>query len=165
RYLHGWDLARKQTWTVGITLDATKKPYQVVKLERFQRRDWPAVYESIRQRQREYGGETIIDSSGVGDVVLAHLSDIKAQGVVFTTQSKAELLTNLQSHFESGLIGVPVIEDYSESEVWSITDELREATWEHNSHCDAVMALALALWPLRPRGDLKESLRPRVGQF
>lgn len=165
RYLHGWDLARKQTWTVGITIDAARKPYQVVKLERFQRRDWPLVYETIRQRQREYGGETVIDSSGVGDVVLAHLSDIKAQGVVFTPQSKAELLTNLQSHFESGQIGVPVVEDYSESEVWSLTDELREATWEQNSHCDAVMALALALWPLRPRSDLKESPRPRVGQF
>ena len=164
RYLHGWDLARKQTWTVGITIDASRKPYQVVKLERFQRRDWPAVYETIRQRQREYGGQTIIDSSGVGDVVLAHLGDIKATGVVFTAQSKAEMLTNLQSVFESGQIGVPVIEEYSTGDSWALTDELREATWEHNNHCDAVMALALALWPLRPQGDRRDTPRPRVGR-
>jgi hypothetical protein len=39
-YVHGWDLARKQTFTVGVVLDISVKPYQVVHVERYQR-DWP----------------------------------------------------------------------------------------------------------------------------
>lgn len=150
RYIHGWDLARKQTHTVGVTVDVTAKPHQLVKLERFQHRDWPAVYESIRRRQREYGGDTIIDATGLGDVAISYLDDIKPQGFVFTTRSKGELLTNMQSIFESNGIGIPHVEIASGSEHWSLIDELREVSWESNNHCDAVLALALALWVVRP---------------
>jgi hypothetical protein len=165
RYIHGWDLARKRTWTVGITLDVTSKPHQLVKLERFQRRSWPAVCEAIRSRQRQYGGQTVIDSSGVGDVVLAQVDDIKPQGVVFSTQTKLELLTNLQSHFESGLIGLPPIELQDGNDCWRLVDEIREAEWDHNDHCDAVMALALALWPVRARVGYVGNPPPRVGEL
>ncbi len=147
RYVTGWDLARKLTHTVGATLDVTTKPYQLVKIERFQKRDWPCVYEAIRQRKREYGGDTIIDSTGLGDVVISELVDIAPIGFVFTTRSKAELLTHLQSKFEAGHIAVPFCETGAgESGYWSLIDELREVNWVQNEHCDAVMAIALALW-------------------
>ncbi|MCK4856957.1 MAG: hypothetical protein KAT58_03215 [candidate division Zixibacteria bacterium] len=162
RYLHGWDLARKQTYTVGITLDVARKPYQLVRLERFQRRDWPAVYETIRKRQHEYGGETVIDSTGIGDVVVSHVDDIKPHGFIFTAQSKAELLTNLQSEFEAGNLGIPQVEQNTGEEYWSLSEELREVSWEQNNHCDAVMALALALWPLRPQAITKATPQFRI---
>ena len=146
RYIHGWDLARKQTFTVGVTLDVTQLPYQVVKLERFNNRDWSYVYAAIRQRHREYGGDTIIDATGLGDVILGELQDIKAFGFVFTPKSKAELLTNLQAQFETGKIGLPQIDMEIGSDYWSFTEELRELNWDDNNTADAAMALALALW-------------------
>ncbi len=147
RYIHGWDLARKQTYTVGITLDVTTRPHQVVKLERFHRRDWPNVFETIRQRQREFGGDTIIDATGAGDVVLQELQDIKAIGFIFSPKSKPELLTNLQSQFESSNVAIPSIElTTANNDYWSFTEELRELSWEENTTADACMALALALW-------------------
>ena len=147
RYVTGWDLARKRTHTVGITLDVTARPYQLVKIDRFQKRDWPDVYAAIRQRKREYGGDTMIDSTGLGDVVISELRDIAPLGFVFTTRSKADLLTNFQSEFEAGNIAVPEFEmGIGSNDHWSLIDELHEVNWEKNENCDAVMALALALW-------------------
>lgn len=165
RYVHGWDLARKLTFTVGVTLDVTAKPYQLVKLERFQRRDWPTVFEVIRKRARDYGGETIIDSTGLGDVVLAELGDIKPIGFIFTGSSKPELLTNLQSQFESGNIAVPYIETgVGTDQHWSFVDELREFGWQTNPNADAAMALALALWMMRPTSTQTETPGFRLGE-
>jgi hypothetical protein len=166
RYIHGWDLARKKTHTVGITLDVTSRPYQLVKIERFQKRDWPVVYATIRQRHHEYGGETVIDSTGLGDVIWQELKDIKAIGFIFSPKSKAELLTNLQAQFESGNIGVPLVETATESgDYWSLTEELRELNWTENTTADAAMALALALWQARLIGHKAATPDFRLGDI
>lgn len=165
RYVTGWDLARKQTHTVGITLDITKLPYQVVKLERFQNRDWPFVYAAIRQRKREYGGDTIIDSTGLGDVVISELKDIAPLGFIFTAKSKAELLTSLQSEMEAGHIGIPYIETgVGGTDYWNFIDELRELNWGDNTKCDAVMALALAVWTAKLAIAKTPSVGFRIGE-
>ncbi len=150
RYIHGWDLARKRTWTVGVTLDVSVHPHQVVAFERFQQRSWPAVYETIRNRHRRYGGRTIIDATGLGDVVLAELQDIGASGFNFGERggrAKNELIAALEQSFANGQIACPNVEiTTSSGEYWSLAGELREFTWEDNTHCDAVFALALAIW-------------------
>jgi hypothetical protein len=152
RYCHGWDLARKRTFTVGITLDITQKPYQLVALERFQR-EWRDVYAAIRRKHKEYGGEVIIDSTGLGDVVLAELSDIRPQGFNFGERggkAKSELIANLEQMHALESIAYPYIEQIEDDgEVWSLQDELQNFYWDTNSECDAVMALALALWLVR----------------
>jgi hypothetical protein len=156
RYCHGWDLARKMTHTVGVTLDTTSKPYQVVAIERFQGRDWDDVFSAIRKRHRKYGGPVLIDSTGLGDVVLSQLSDIGATGFNFGVgggRAKAELLTNLQFLHERHEIAYPYFEQISGDDFWSNLQELSEATWEDNTACDFVMALALACWHLRHRGQ------------
>lgn len=159
RYVTGWDLARKSTHTVGITLDVTTKPFQLVACERFNRCEWPMVYARIRGRKLAYGGDTIIDSTGLGDVVISDVSDIKPIGFIFTRKSKAELLLNLQMAFEREELGLPYIETgVGSNEYWSLIDELRELQWEENSHCDAAMALALALWGVRP--EIQTVVRP-----
>ncbi len=165
RYVTGWDLARKRTFTVGATLDITQLPYQLVKIERFQLRDWPFVYEAIRKRKREYGGDTIIDSTGLGDVVISELRDISPIGFVFTKRSKAELLTNLQSEFEAGHLGISDYETgVGETEHWGLIDELRELNWTRNDHCDAVMAIALALWAAKSATSKTPSPGFRLGE-
>ncbi|MBD3170313.1 MAG: hypothetical protein GF307_12580, partial [candidate division Zixibacteria bacterium] len=148
-YAHGWDLARKRTYTVGITLDITSEPLKLVALERFQR-SWPDVYSAIRQRYHLYGGRVLIDSTGLGDVVLAELEDIGAEGFNFGAgggKAKAELLANLQKFFVMNRILLPDVRlpDSSGGE-WTLERELRELGWEDNNQYDAAMALALALW-------------------
>ena len=165
RYCHGWDLARKRTFTVGITLDITQKPYQVVAFERFQR-EWKDVYAAIRQKHKEYGGEVIIDSTGLGDVVLAELSNIKPQGFNFGERggkAKSELIANLEQMHALGNIAYPYIEQIDEDgELWTLQDELRNFFWDKNQECDAVMALALALWLVKEGEKLPLILLPKV---
>jgi len=164
-YCHGWDLARKRTYTVGVTLDITQIPYQVVALERFQR-EWKDVYSAIRKRKKEYGGQVIIDSTGLGDVVLSELSDIKPFGFNFGERggkAKAELISNLQQAHALGKVAYPYVENTAEDgEVWSLQDELRNFYWDSNTECDAVMALALALWLVRGNIEKPVFVLPRV---
>ncbi len=165
RYVTGWDLARKQTFTVGITLDVTQPPYQLVKLDRFHDRDWPFVMAAIRQRKREYGGDTIIDSTGLGDVVISELDDIRPIGFIFTNHSKSELLTNLQAEFAAGNVALPYVEnDLTGPDYWNFIDELRDLNWNENSHCDAAMALALALWGAKLAKTQTPALGFRLGE-
>jgi hypothetical protein len=165
RYCHGWDLARKRTFTVGITLDITQKPYQLVALERFQR-EWKDVYTAIRKRHKEYGGEVIIDSTGLGDVVLSELSNIKPRGFNFGERggkAKSELIANLEQMHALGNIAYPFIEQIQEDgEVWTLQDELQNFYWDSNQECDAVMALALALWLVREGEKSHLILLPKV---
>jgi hypothetical protein len=165
RFCHGWDLARKRTFTVGITLDITQKPYQVVAFERFQR-EWKDVYTAIRQKHKEYGGEVIIDSTGLGDVVISELKDIKPQGFNFGERggkAKSELIANLEQMHALSNIAYPYIEQIeTDGELWSLQDELRNFYWDKNSECDAVMALALALWLVREGEKSPLILLPKV---
>jgi hypothetical protein len=168
RYCHGWDLARKRTFTVGVTLDITEKPYQVVALERFQR-EWRDVYAAIRKRHKEYGGAVMVDSTGLGDVVISELSDIKPQGFNFGQRggkAKSELVANLEKVHALGQVAYPYIEEVQEDgELWTLQDELQNFYWDKNSECDAVMALALALWVVRDQGEMPLILSPRVGKL
>lgn len=152
-YVHGWDLARKRTWTVGITLDISDRPYQLVACERFQHRSWPAVITAIRQRHSHFGGRVIIDATGLGDVVLSELTGIGAQGFNFGERggkAKSELIATLEHAFATGLVGIPMIEmTTADGDYWSLPNELREFSWDDNQHCDAAFALALALWLAR----------------
>jgi hypothetical protein len=165
RYCHGWDLARKRTFTVGITLDVTAKPYQLVAFERFQR-EWKDVYATIRLRHKEYGGEIIIDSTGLGDVILAELSDIRPVGFNFGDRGgkvKSELIANLEKMHALGEVAYPYIERTEEGGgLWTLQDELRNFYWDKNQECDAVMALALALWLVRESKNASVILIPRV---
>lgn len=164
RYCHGWDLARKRTFTVGITLDVTSKPYQLVAFERFQR-EWKDVYATIRLRHKEYGGEIIIDSTGLGDVILAELSDIRPVGFNFGERggkAKSELVANLEKMHALGEVAYPYIEQIEEGVLWTLQDELRNFYWDKNQECDAVMALALALWLVRESKNASVILMPRV---
>ncbi len=162
-YLSGWDLARKQTATVGITVEVCGGRARVVALERFKQFDWMVVIEKIKERQVNYPGRLMIDATGLGDVVVEQLSDYNPEAVIFTPATKAELLTNVELMHARGAIAYPRWESPDGAgRVWSLEDELREARWDHNNQCDSLMALALALWPLRRRGA--PSISPRLGK-
>ncbi len=161
--LSGWDLARKRTATVGITVEATEGLVRVVCLERFKMFDWNVVIEKIKQRQLEYPGQLIIDATGLGDVVVEQLKEFNPTAVIFTTATKAELLTNVElMHARRQIVYERWELPDGPGKTWSLEDELRQARWDDNNECDALMALALALWPLRKKSDLSPA--PRVGR-
>lgn len=149
-FVSGWDLARKRTATVGVTVAVgADGKVVVVELERFVRMDWDYVFARIRQRQERYAGRLVIDATGLGDVVIAELRDLAPIPFVFTEKSKAHLLANLEMFHARGRLAYKRFEiKESQGKVWSLEDELRSATWDDNNRCDGVMALALALWPL-----------------
>ncbi len=163
-FISGWDLARKKTATVGITVQVVKDQARVVALERFKMFDWNVVIEKIRQRQEQFPGELVIDATGLGDVVVEQLSDYRPTSVIFSPSTKAELLTNVELFHARDLIAYDRWElPDGPGKIWSLEDELRKARWDDNSDCDALMALALALWPLRKRKQITPL--PRVGRF
>ena len=152
RYVHGWDLARKQTYTVGVVMDITQKPYQVAHVERYQR-DWPQIIERIKSLHKTYGGRVLIDSTGIGDVILSSLADIGAEGFNFAGGNRERLLANLERAFFSAEIAF-----YDESmqqadgTSWSLVDELRALDAAYDSAGDGVCALALAIWAADQNG-------------
>ncbi|MEA2030617.1 MAG: terminase family protein [candidate division Zixibacteria bacterium] len=164
RLLSGWDLARKRTATVGVTVEVSEDNAQVVELERFRMFDWQVVISKIKQRQIKYPGQLVIDATGLGDVVAEQLREYNPLCVVFTAATKAELLTNVELFHAQGRIFYQRWElPDGSGRIWSLEDELRSARWDDNNECDALMALALALWPLRRRS--RQVVEPRVGML
>jgi hypothetical protein len=164
-YIHGWDLARKVTYTVGITIDASCKPFRVCNITRMQR-EWPATIRAIKEIHNQYGGITIIDSTGLGDVVLAELSDIGAIGFNFGGGNRDLLLANLERAIYAGEVVWPEIElpdDNGGS--WSLTDEIRGMDKSYENVGDGVCALALALWQVRQRDTDLPFLKSAIGKF
>lgn len=152
QYISGWDLARKQTYTVGMTFDVTAKPYRMVAFTRFNNRRWSDVIVAIRQMQAEYKSAVVVDATGLGDVVVSELADLHPTGVVFTPRQKSELLGNLRlMHNRGEIVYGDVVQREPGGAVWSLEREMREVPWDGNERFDAVMAMALALWPKRIR--------------
>lgn len=163
-YISGWDLARKKTATVGITIEVFEGRCTVVDLVRIRKWDWNIILEHIRTRQRIYPGRLVIDATGLGDVVVSQLQDYNPTTFIFTARSKAELLTNLELFHSMKKIRYARWEiPDAEGRIWSLEDELRSARWDDNNTCDSVMALALALWPLyKPETPV---IKPRLGKI
>ena len=162
-YLTGWDLARKSTATVGVSVAVCDSIARVVAVDRYRMVEWQVVMEKIRQRQQLFPGQLMIDATGLGDVIAEQLADYNPQPVIFTPAVKAELLTNVElMHARNSVFYQRWELPDGPGKVWSLEEEMRKARWDDNNRCDALMALALALWPLRRRH--KPMISPRVGK-
>jgi hypothetical protein len=161
RYISGWDLARKRTATVGVTVELEGEVARVVALERFKMFDWQIVIEKIKARQQLYPGQLVIDATGLGDVIVEQLVEYNPTKVIFTAATKAELLTNVELIHAKGIIAYERWElPDGPGRIWAFEDELRQARWDDNNECDSLMALALALRPLRRQDS--SIIAPRV---
>ncbi len=164
-YVHGWDLARKLTYTVGVVLDISRKPYRLVHVERYQR-DWPEIIGRIKSLYSLYGGRVLIDSTGIGDVVLSELSDIQAEGFNFAGGNRERLLANLERSFFSNEIAVYDSQiQQRDGSNWSLIDELRALDAGYENAGDGVCALALALWAADSQNRLIIPAIPAIGRF
>ena len=139
----GWDLARKRDWTVGVGLDSYGR---VVKFARFQM-SWPDTVRRIIDQTD--GKPALVDSTGVGDVVLQQLErdgGRNFEGFLFTQRSKQQIMEGLS-------LAIQRQEVYFQNGV--LVDELEAFEYEHTrtgvsyaapsgAHDDCVCALALA---------------------
>lgn len=135
-YVTGWDIGRRRGATVGITLDVSEEPYQLVAYERILRATYPRIQSVIEARHRRYGGRTLVESNGIGDPVLENLS-IHAEPFVTTAKSKVQAIEKVQLLIEQRKLkaaGVP-----------QLVSELRGYGWDDTRLVqDSVMALAVA---------------------
>ncbi len=151
----GVDLARSVDWTVAIGLDEYG---HVAALER-----WQGPWPETEERLARLIGKTpaLIDSSGVGDPVLAHLQRLipKATGFLFSAPSKQRLMEGLAVAIQQGEVRYPAGVLTNELEVfeYEYTRTGVRYTAPDGLHDDCVCALALAV---QHGADLRN--RPRI---
>jgi hypothetical protein len=107
RYITAWDLGRITDYTVGVTLDITRRPWRLVRFDRLNRVPWEQIYSLIGQVRREYDCRwATIDATGPGgDVVEEELlkRGIPTNGVkTQSKQAKLGLINGLQGAFDDG---------------------------------------------------------------
>jgi hypothetical protein len=140
----GWDLARKQDWTVGVGLDDMKR---VCAFTRFQR-PWPETVSTILDTTGD--GFALVDSTGVGDPVLQELQRKSPrpnyEGYQFTEKSKQALMEGLVLDVQRGDVYFPDNELRVEMENFEYEYTRRGVRYSapEGLHDDCVCALALA---------------------
>ncbi len=150
----GVDLARAVDWTVAVGLDAQGT---VCALER-----WQGPWPETEERLARLIGSTpaLIDSTGVGDPVLAHLQRLipNAAGFLFSATSKQRLMEGLAVAIQQGEVRYPGGVLTSELEVfeYQYTRTGTRYAAPEGLHDDCVCALALAV-----RHSIDERSRPR----
>ena len=157
RYCAGLDLAKVEDFTVLVIMD---KDRNVVHVDRFHRLDWDTQVARIEGQVRRFNNaELWVDSTGVGDVVHEALvkEGLYVKPYPFTAKSKASLVNALVLAMEQHVIVLPKPElwpegiDELEAFEYSVTEQGNvKMSAPGGQHDDCVMALALALWELRP---------------
>lgn len=110
-YVCSWDLARKRDLAVGFVLDFTYRPLTLLADCRpLKHLSWPEIYSAMARMHYQWGSRgIIIDSTGIGDVVLSRVREemhLPVEGITFTSAIKQALIENLQQEFDR-LVNVP----------------------------------------------------------
>jgi hypothetical protein len=140
---------------VGITLDITKEPFQLVQFDRFKdhsgeaREYWQMVIAKIKLRQSLWGGITAIDRTGVGDVVMSFLEDTNAIGYSLQESLRAQIISEGVSSINLGKIGIPSLTQFHEEGSWFAQDELRDFDQDNPDNWDFICALFISIWLAR----------------
>lgn len=100
-YVVAWDLGRKTTMSVGTVLECSTDTLRVVDVIRLSAAPWPVIYKAIEGAHAKWGAYTIIDGTGVGDVVYESVG-VPVTPFIFTRKSRTGLITTLQSVAHKG---------------------------------------------------------------
>ncbi len=136
-YITAWDIGRRADATVGVTLDVSSEPWQLVAYERLLGVPYPSIQQRIELRHAAYPGEHWIESNGVGDPVMENLR-VNVEPFTTTRKSKADAITALAlAHEQSRLKhGVRQLAVECQLYQWDDKDLIQ----------DSVMAAAIACW-------------------
>lgn len=173
-YVKAWDLARSSTWCV-CTIMTLAKPSQIVHVIRFQENAdhrnpeyWQSVEAKIKNIHSRWPGPTVVDFTGVGDVVASYISSINPILIKFTERLKYEMIIHGETEFEHGNVGLPVITHRQpDGSVWLAEDEIRNFQEDtRNIIWDFVCTVFLALWVISGKhchsGQSSETPNPCV---
>lgn len=141
----GWDLAKRQDYTVGIALDAAG---YVCRFERFHHMPWPEIMDRIIQLTA--ATPALVDSTGVGDPIVDQLQrkpGTRFEGYHFTPASKQKLMEGLAVAIQSRNVTYPpgvIVQELEQFEFEYTRTGVRYAAPE-GYYDDCVCALALAV--------------------
>jgi hypothetical protein len=141
----GWDLGKRQDYTVGIGLDVVG---YTAKFERFQRIPWPTILDNIVRMTASR--PALVDSTGLGDPIVDFLQakpGTKFEGYHFNPASKQKLMEGLAVAIQSNSITFPPGEIVSELEAFEYEHTRTGVRYSapEGMHDDCVCALALAV--------------------
>lgn len=140
----GWDLGRKQDWTVGVGLDEFKR---TCRFTRFQR-SWPETTQAILNETG--AAKALVDGTGVGDPIVQDLQKLSDEdnfeSFIFTSKSKQQLIEGLCLDVQQGAIIFPDGDIRDEMENFEYVHTRTGIKYEAppGLHDDCVCALALA---------------------
>lgn len=141
----GWDLAKRQDYTVGIALD---RAGYVCRFERFQHIPWDHIINNIVR----VTGNTpaLVDSTGVGDPIVDFLQKKPAtrfEGYHFTQASKQKLMEGLSVVIQSRGVTFPpgvLVQELEQFEFeYTRTGVRYSAPAGYNDDCVCALALAV----------------------
>ena len=101
----GWDLAKRQDYTVGIALDGNG---HCCRFERFQRIPWGEIMNRIVEATGPL--PALVDSTGVGDPILDQLQknrNTRFEGYHFNASSKQKLMEGLAMAIQERTVTFP----------------------------------------------------------
>lgn len=155
-YQMGIDLAKYNDWTVITPIDLFS--FKVKKQERFNQVDWNFQKMLIESSALRYNNAKVkIDRTGVGDPIVEDLErrglNIGEDGaIVFTRQTRRELLDNLAILLQEDKIKIPddpILINELESFQFFMSEngkvDVRTSKTSADTHDDCVMSLALAV--------------------
>lgn len=153
-YVKAWDIGRHKDAAVGIVLDVSVSPIQVVDYIRLRGVPYPSLGGIIERTHRRYPGMTVIEKNNAGEAVAEHLPIYPDECELFQTggQNKPKIIEGLQFFLEkSGL--------QWDAESWPQLDgEMRTYQLPDKGIVqDSVMALAIGMWEAQEGINLRPS--------
>lgn len=176
KYVNSWDFARSSTFNVGVTIELSD-PLQLRGWERKQdnkenrnRNYWTLICQKVKNRHRMWRGKTIIDATGLGDVLDSMLSDINPMALKLHTNIRNEIIETGLSCIELGEIGLPLAQmsHVLNDSFWSAEDELADFDPQNLDSIiwDFVCALFIGIWAAKGHsyGNKKQKKKspPRI---
>ena len=134
KYINVWDFARSHTYNVGLTIELCQ-PLQLRSWERMKddknnrnRSYWQLVTKRVKDRHLKWSGRTIIDATGIGDVLASYLNEIHPVELKLQTNIRNQIIEIGLSVFENGEIGIPLetVNQVIQNEFWCLRDELTD---------------------------------------
>lgn len=142
-YVSGWDLGRKKSWAVGITLRVDCRPWRGVSRVRLHKCEWPDIADAYVKETLTWRARPLVDETGVGDAFIGLVKPrrVPVEGFMFNAKSKQELLEGLQMAVQERRVVIPP---------WmELIEQMPLYTWDGSDDSDEtyddLMAFALAV--------------------
>jgi hypothetical protein len=142
KYSTGADWARKQDFTIIVTLRTDIRPMKVVAFERRGREPWPVMIDRFDKRIERYGRPASHDGTGIGDVV-AGMMKSNAESIIMAGRSRSDMLSEYIAAVENNEIVSPMIKFMDGEHRYASVDDVYSSGDSHHLP-DTVSAMALA---------------------